>query len=187
MRVHLRKRISTLDQPQQAEQVGAGIFEGWTEGHDCSVHLLAARALVIVPCDPKKTLQQVGFWEGGPWFSGENWKGFQNTPTPLVARPEFMEQARLADSGLSHCRDDLAVPGLCQLGGVLHRVHLALAAHELGVTACRCPLQARPQRSQSGHLVDVDRFTNPLDLGWSEGSEKEIALTELANLFCCRD
>jgi hypothetical protein len=74
-----------------------------------------------------------------------------------------------------------------EFGSMPHGFHLALAAHELGVTACGRALQASAQRSQPGHLVHRDRFTNPLDLGGSERSEEEVTLTQLPNRLGRRD
>ena len=56
--IHPRKRIVALDQPQQSEQVGAGILERGIECHDSAIDLLAASALVILRGDPKIAVQQ---------------------------------------------------------------------------------------------------------------------------------
>src|SRR5215472_6728293 len=53
LRVHSSQWIVTIDQPQQSEQVGAGILERGIECHDSAVDLLAASAQVIVWPDPQ--------------------------------------------------------------------------------------------------------------------------------------
>src|SRR5215813_3341663 len=98
-----------------------------------------------------------------------------------------MVQARLAHARLCHRSDDLTVACSGLFSYTVERRHLLSAPDKLRVTSCRCPLQASPQRSESGHFVDVDRFTDPLDLGRSHRLEEEVALAELSNLFCCRD
>ena len=40
-----------------------------------------------------------------------------------------------------------------------------LASDEFRQSAADCPLQARPQRPEPGHFIDIDRLTETLDLG----------------------
>jgi hypothetical protein len=88
---------------------------------------------------------------------------FQKRPSRLVLDFELKERPRLADSGLSNCCDNLPMSRLRQLGGMLHRVHLTLAAHELRVAACRRALETSAQRSEPGHLIDFQWPADPFD------------------------
>ena len=55
-----------------------------------------------------------------------------------------------SDPRLGHRGDDLSVSLARQFGGVLHRLHLALAADELGQPAPDSALQPRAQRPEAG-------------------------------------
>src|SRR5262249_31316959 len=96
-----------------------------------------------------------------------------------------MEQARLAYARLRHRGDDLAVAGPGLFSRAAECRHLPLPSYEPRVTACSCQLQASPQRSQPGHFIETERFTDSLDLGRSERLKEEVALTQLSDLFGC--
>ena len=113
----------------------------------------------------------------------ETENGLQHHPARLILDLELEEQARLAGARLCHRGDDLAVTGLGLVGGGLHRIHLALAADELRKPTPGRSLQSGSQRSQPGHLIDVDRLADALDLGRSERLQREISFDQLARLL----
>src|SRR5262249_1842466 len=108
-------------------------------------------------------------------------------PPRLAGGLELVEKARLADPGLGDYCDNLALPRLRQLGGVLHRLHLALATHEPRVTACRGALEASAQRPQPGDFIDFQRLADPLDTSGPQPLECEVALNHLAQRVANRD
>jgi hypothetical protein len=75
------------------------------------------------------------------------------------------------------------VAGLRALGRGLHRLHLALAANELGESAPSRSLQSRPQRPEARHLINVDRLAYAFDLGRAHRLQLKISLDELAGLL----
>ena len=116
-----------------------------------------------------------------------NRKRLQHHPAGLRRRFELEEQSRLADARLRHRGNDLPVPRLGLIGGMLERLHLALAPDELGQPAAGRTLQPRAQRSEPGHLINVDRLADAFDSGRTQRFELEVAFDEFARLFSDRD
>src|SRR6266851_8894323 len=110
-------------------------------------------------------------------------KRFQNHPTRLGSRFEFVEQARLADPRLSHRCHDLPVPRLGLLGRVPERLHLALAPDELGQSTPHGALQSRAQRAESGDLTNLDQLAQTLYPCRPARLELEVTLHEFARLL----
>ena len=108
-------------------------------------------------------------------------EGLQHHPARLRDRLELEEQPRLAGARLRHRRDDLPMPGLARLlGGMLHRIHLALASDELRQPAPRRALQARAQRPEARHLENIDRLGDAFD----PGRPQRLELKYPAQSFC---
>src|ERR1700692_775940 len=70
---------------------------------------------------------------------------------------------------------------------MFERLHLALPPDESSEPAARRALQPGAQRSEAGDLVYVDRVAHAFDFGRTQTVEKEVALTELPDLFSRRD
>jgi hypothetical protein len=62
-------------------------------------------------------------------------------------------------------------------------LHLPLATDKLCVAAARRTLQARAQRPQPNHLVNLDGLTNAFYFGWTNGLELEISLDQFTRRF----
>src|SRR5262249_45122768 len=111
----------------------------------------------------------------------------QHRPTCLRSGLEFVEQARLANTGVGHNSDDLAVSGLSLLSCVIECFHLALAAYELGEASRGRALKVSTQGSESGYLKCFDRPTYPFHHSWAERLEGEVSLAESARSVSRRD
>ena len=97
---------------------------------------------------------------------------------------ELVEQARLADPRLADRRDDLAVTGAREFAA-RDRVAPSRASRpdEFREPASRRSLQARSQRTQPDHLVNIDEFAEPFDAGRPERLQREVSLDEAARVF----
>jgi hypothetical protein len=96
-----------------------------------------------------------------------------------VRAGELPEQAGLADSGLADHRDDLAVPGLRFLHGLVELLDLAVASDEAGEPARGGSVQPRADRSRPDDLVDLDRFGKALHRNGPSRRDLDVPLGEL--------
>ena len=151
--VHLRQRIVALDDAKQTEQVRQWCLRAPIEREYASGDLLAPRSFIVLVRNPEIIAQQIDHRQISRRLAVRDRERLQHHPSRLRSRLELEEQPRLADARLSHRGRDLPVsrPGL--LGGVLERLHLALAPDELGQPAPGRTLQPRAQRPEAGHLV----------------------------------
>ena len=100
---------------------------------------------------------------------------------------EFMKQARLADSGFANRSNDLAVTGAREFQRAIELRHLGIASDEFRQPAPRRCLEARPQRSEADHFINIDQLAEPFDPGGAERLQLEISFDEAAGVFCYRD
>src|SRR5215469_15173872 len=96
---------------------------------------------------------------------------------------ELIEQPRFAEPRLRNHRDHLSTSGFGGGQRALHLIQLRAAADEPRESATGRPLQPRPQRPQSGHLVNLDGLADSFDLGWTDRRKLEISLYQLASRF----
>ena len=59
--IHLRQRIVTLDDAEQAEQVGQRVFQTSLKRENTSGYLLAAFAFIVRHCDVEIIAQQIDY------------------------------------------------------------------------------------------------------------------------------
>ena len=113
--------------------------------------------------------------------------GFEQLALGRQRRLELVEQPRLAGARLRHHRDDLPVPGHRQFERVLHLLKLALAPDERREPAPRGDIEMAAQRAGSHDLVNVDRFGDSFNFGWSQAAQLEIAFDQAPRLFADDD
>src|ERR1700737_953217 len=95
---------------------------------------------------------------------------------------EFVNQARLADTGLAYYRDYLpaARPDLYQR--VLELLAFVPPPDESRQTAPGCRLQPGLQRTDPEYFVDFKRIPNPFDGSRPKCAELEVALCQLEDV-----
>src|SRR5262249_10498285 len=123
---------------------------------------LAPFALIIVPANLEVCRQQFEYRQISRGFAVGDRESLQHSPARLRSGLEFVEQARLADTGVGHNSDDLAMSGHSPLSGVLECVHLALATYEIGESAQLGALKAATEGPEPGHLKYLDWLTHTL-------------------------
>ena len=95
---------------------------------------------------------------------------------------DLPDEAGLPDARLPDEGDDLAVPGGRALKRLAQLLHLAVPADERGQPPGGRRLQPRPNRSRSGHLVDLDGRAQALDRHRAERCHSDVALGQSERL-----
>ena len=99
-----------------------------------------------------------------------------------TALGELVAEAALAGSCIGDHADDLRVPRDRLLERRLERGHLALAADELGEAARVGDVEAGPHPPDALELEDVQQVVQPLDAGFAQIAELEVAGHELGRV-----
>src|SRR5262249_39198190 len=153
------------------------------QGQNLSIDLFAPFAFIVRHRNAEVVAQQIEYRQISRRFAVPDRKSFQRHPARIRRCLELIKQARLANPGLGHDRDDLPVPRLGLLGGIFERLNLALAPNELAQPAPRGDLEVRAQRTEASDLEQLYGLADPLDPARAEGLELEVALDEFLNTF----
>jgi hypothetical protein len=89
---------------------------------------------------------------------------------------ELVREAGLADAGLAHDGDDLAVAPCCPVQDPAQVLDLGVPADEAREAAKRRSLQARPGPTRSRQLEDLDQVREALHRDGSERPDLDVAL-----------
>ena len=90
--VHLREWIITLDNTEQAEQIGQCVFQTSIERYDSSCDLLAALALIVPGGNVEIIAQQIDDRQIGAGLAVRDREGLQHHPAQLRSRLELEKQ-----------------------------------------------------------------------------------------------
>ncbi len=178
MRIHLSQRSKCFLNVEKREQVRQRVLQAAVEREDLAGNLFAPLACVVLGFDLEIVIEEINDGQVGGGLAVRNREGLQDETSTLRGRLELVEQPRLSQPGLAYRRDDLSAPLLGQLQHAAHLGHLLLAPDELCQPAPGSALQTSPERSEPGHLVDVDRFTDSLNSRRPQCVEREVSLAQ---------
>ncbi len=178
VRIHLGMRVRTLMQSHQGIKQRQGIVERPVKRAQPRLDLAASRGLVVRVLDAEVTVEQLQHRQISRGLAVRHRIGFQHLAVAGQHCLELIHQPRLAGSRLRHRRDDLALACPGQFQRTLHLGHFALAPDELREPAPRCQFEMPTQRSDTRHLVDIDRLAHALDFSLPEVAQFEVALDQ---------